>query len=259
MLKHGRLVWWPDCVNIGHNRMLIDPNAAPLDEVWRFIKTIVSIYLTKYKAWAYEREDMEELEAMCYTAAYCRLLRVVRTGQYRKDLSFYLNCRSAVFATCYNTYNVWLRDIRERMNLVDGTSPCCEVDRNPATLFDLRASEKVPRLRTDSEYKPSAISWREVKKPGAAMLSLYNQSEDEYSRYVEDCVELGVKPVDKVTFVCRSYTDEEQGMLHEYKPYKRYPSQAKWLEKTKNDPAWKERRRQYNKTYYEKKKKKKVD
>ena len=262
MIKHGRIVWWPDRVNIGHKAMLIDPNAAPLDEVWRFIKTIVSIYLTKYKAWAYERSDMEELEAMCYTAAYCRLLYIVRTGQYRRDLSFYLNVRSAVFGTCYNTYNVWLRDIRACMDFVDGTAPLTSEDHNLATLFDLKASESVPRLRTDSEYSTKITDWHEAIRKCDQQRILNESVVDDYSRYCEDCEELGVEPVDKVTFVCKSYTNEEHDLM-KYEPPKRTQYTRKYLQKLKSDPVRLERRRAYERAYHarrkaEKEKKKKV-
>jgi len=251
MIWHGRVVWWPDRVNIGKKAMLIRADASPRDEIWRFIKTLVSIFLTKYKAWADEREDMEELEAMCYTAAYCRLLRIVRTGQYRKDLSFYLNCRSAVLGSCFNTYKVWLRDMQERANLVDGTATLTDEDHNNTTYFDLKASDKVPKLRTDAEYKSKRIDWRDAVRQGDKLRALHDQSEDDYTRYCEECAELGTTPVDKVVFVTKSYTEQEQKMLQEYEPYKVYQSQKRWLEKAKKNPDYKFNRRAYNKAYYE--------
>lgn len=254
MIKHGQLVWWPDRVNIGHKTMLIRADASPREEIWRFIKTIVSIYLTKYKAWAYNEQDMLELESMCYTAAYCRLLYIVRTGQYRRDLSFYLNVRSAVFSTCYATYNIWLRDIRARMDLVDGTAPLTSEDHNLATLFDLKASESVPRLRTDSEYSTSKITdWREARRKCDQQRILNESIVDDYSRYCEDCAELGVAPVDKVTFVCKSYTNEEHELL-KYEPPKRTQYNRKYMEKLKSDPERLERRRAYDRAYHARRK-----
>lgn len=252
MIKHGRVVWWPDRVNIGHKAMLIRADASPRDEIWRFIKTIVSIFLTKYKAWSYEREDMEELEQMCYTAAYCRLLYIVRTGQYRKDLSFYLNVRSAVYSTCYSTYNVWLRDIRARMDLVDGTAPLTSDDHNLATLFDLKASESVPRLRTDSEYNTSKITdWHNAIRKVDQQRILNESIVDDYSRYCEDCAELGIEPVDKVTFVCKNCTQEEHELL-QYEPAKRTQYNRKYMQKLKSDPVRRERRRAYDRAYHAK-------
>ena len=251
MAKWGKVVWWPDRVDIGYKAMLIRADASPRDEIWRFIKTLVSIFLTKYKAWAYDEQDMLELESMCYTAAYCRLLRIVRTGQYRKDLSFYLNVRSAVLGTCFNTYKVWLRDMQERANLIDGTAPLVDEDHNHATLFDLKASESVPKLRTDAEHKAKRIDWREAKTPGGMLRSLHEQSEDDYTRYCEDCAELGVEPVDRVVFIAKSYTEQEQGMIAEYEPYQEYQRQKRWLDKARANPEYKFNRRQYNKAYYE--------
>ena len=254
MIKHGQIVWWPDRVNIGHKAMLIRADASPREEIWRFIKTLVSIFLTKYRAWAYEREDMEELEAMCYTAAYCRLLYIVRTGQYRRDLSWYLNVRSAVYSTCYATYNIWLRDIRARMNFVDGTEPLTSEDHNLVSLFDLKASESVPKLRTDSEYSTSKITdWHEAIRKCDQQRILNESIVDDYSRYCEDCEELGVEPIDKVTFVIKSYTNEEHDLL-KYEPPKRTQYNRKYIAKLKSDPARLERRRAYDRAYHAKRK-----
>jgi hypothetical protein len=258
MIKHGRVVWWPDRVNIGHKAMLIRADASPREEIWRFIKTIVSIFLTKYKAWSETREDMEDLENMCYTAAYCRLLHNVRTGQYRRDLSFYLNVRSAVLGSCYNTYKVWLRDMREKYNLFDGNALVseCQSDHSSMTFFDMVATEKAPRLRTNSEiYCYKITDWHQAKTPAARTRVLNEQAEDEYSRYCEDCAELGVEPVDKVTFVCNSYTDEEKTIMKT--PHSsNYKYQARWLAKARRDPVWCAKRKAYNKNYYQTKRKK---
>ena len=70
MAKWGKIVWWPDRVDIGYKAMLIRADASPREEIWRFIKTLVSIFLTKYRAWAYEREDMEELINYKYSEKY---------------------------------------------------------------------------------------------------------------------------------------------------------------------------------------------
>lgn len=233
--------------------MLIRADASPREEIWRFIKTLVSIFLTKYRAWAYEREDMEELESLCYTAAYCRLLYIVRTGQYRKDLSFYLNVRSAVFSTCYATYNIWLRDIRARMNFVDGTEPLTSEDHNLATLFDLKAAESVPRLRTASEYSTKITDWHDARRKCDQQRILNESIVDDYSRYCEDCEELGVAPIDKVTFVIKSYTNEEHDLL-KYEPPKRTQYNRKYMQKLKSDPARLERRRAYDRAYHAKRK-----
>lgn len=253
MVKWGKIVWWPDRVDIGYKAMLIRADASPRDEIWRFIKTLVSIFLTKYKAWAYERDDMEELEEMCYTAAYCRLLRIVRTGQYRRDLSFYLNCRSAVLGTCFNTYKVWLRDMQERANLIDGTAPLTDEDHNNATYFDLKAADKVPKLRTDAEYKVKLTDWHKAIRKTDKQRILKETMSDDYSRYCEDCEELGVEPVDKIAFVCNSYTGEEHELL-KYEPAKRTMYNRKYMQQLRSDPVRLERKRAYERAYHAKRK-----
>jgi len=137
------------------------------------------------------------------------------------------------------------------MDLVDGTAPLANDDHNLATLFDLKAAELVPKLRTDAEYKSKRIDWHDAVKPGCKLRALHDQSEDDYTRYLEECAELGIKPVDKVVFITRSYSNEEQGMLADYMPYKVYQSQKRWLDKAKSRPEYKFNRRRYNKAYYE--------
>lgn len=253
MAKWGKVVWWPDRVDIGYKAMLIRADASPRDEIWRFIKTLVSIFLTKYKAWAYARDDMEELEQMCYTSAYCRLLRIVRTGQYRRDLSFYLNVRSAVLGTCFNTYKVWLRDLQDRANLIDGTAPLVDEDHNNATYFDLKAADKVPKLRTESEYRTKITDWRDAIRKCAQQRILNESIVDDYSRYCEDCEELGVEPVDKIAFICNSYTGEEHELL-KYEPPKRTMYNRKYMKQLRSDPVRLERKRAYERAYHAKRK-----
>lgn len=260
MAKWGKVVWWPDRVDIGYKTMLIRADASPRDEIWRFIKTLVSIFLTKYKAWSYDRDDMEELEQMCYTSAYCRLLRIVRTGQYRKDLSFYLNCRSAVLGTCFNTYKVWLRDMQERANLIDGTAPLVDEDHNHATYFDLKAADKVPKLRTDAEYKVKLTDWRKAIRKTDQQRILKETMTDDYSRYCEDCEELGVEPVDKIAFVCNSYTGEEHELL-KYEPPRSTVYQRKHNVKRRRSNMSQEqleKAREYDRKYMSKRRQKKT-
>lgn len=252
MMKNGYLVWWPDQVNIGHKKMLIDPNAAPLDEVWRFLHTIVSIFLTGYKAWAKTKDDMEELEQMCYAAAYYRLRMIVLRGLYRRDLSFYLNCRSAVLATCFNTYNVWLRDMRRKNDLVCGDDPVLDDEHCMTTYFDMRSAEEVPKLITDSEYrgKDKITDWREAQTPAAKTRIANETAEDEYSRYCENCLEMGVEPIDKIAFITQNFDEESQEVMKRETCNSQYVYQARYRRLHKTDPEWRKKQQDYQHMYY---------
>lgn len=152
------------------------------------------------------------------------------------------------------------------MDFVDGTAPLTSEDHNLVTLFDLKASESVPRLRTDSEYSTSKITdWHDAIRKADKQRILNESIVDDYSRYCEDCEELGVEPVDRVTFVCKSYTDEEHDLMA-YEPPKRTTYNRRYMQKLRSDPSRLEKRRAYDRAYHarrkaekEAKKKKKVD
>lgn len=232
---NGKVVWWPDHANLRGKAILIDPQAKPMDEVWRFIRICVAVYLTKYKAWAETKDDMDELESMCWTASYCRLLRIVRTGQYRKDLSFYLNVRSAVMGTIYHVYNYWLDELRNRSNFVDGFEVIADNQHGGNTLFDLRASETVPKLRTESEYK--------VEKPIESYKTYWCKVtayrllvDDEYLRYVEMCEDHCIEPNKFEQWFKDNYSEEDRRLYEgadddKYKAYRRAYSARRRLRK----------------------------
>ena len=247
---HGQTIWWPDYYDVRHVKL--DPALTPMQNCWRYVDLQVSVWLNKYKAFAYTEDRMIDLEQSCRVAVFCELKRRVRKGLYDRKWNFWYNVRSCAWSCIQRIIKQWLDDDAVHMNEVDGTALISDEpsDHSSMTFFDMVATESVPRLVTSSEFKPQRIDWRDAKTPGGKLRSMHDQSEDDYSRYLEDCAELGIQPVDKVQFVVKSYTGEELDMLATYAPYAKYKRQKLWLDKARAKPGWKERQSSYNHTYY---------
>jgi hypothetical protein len=225
-----------------------------MDNCWRIIDMQVSVWLNKFKARSDTMDRMLDLEQSCRVAVYSELLRRVRKGQYDRKFSFWLNVRSCAWSCVGRVFRQWVNANKLRINEIDGDGL---INDDPAshsheTFFDMTPTESVPRLITASEFRQKRIDWRNAATPGGMMRSLHDQSEDDYSRYCEDCVELGIKPVDKVLFITRSFTSEERDMIADYMPYREFQRQKRWLDKARSRPGYKFDRRRYNKDYYEK-------
>lgn len=248
---HGQDLWWPDYYDVRHVKL--DPALTPMANCWRYIDLQVSVWLNKYKAFAYTEDRMVDLEQSCRVAVYCELKRRVRKGLYDRKWNFWYNVRSCAWSCIQRIFRQWLAEDAVHLNEVDGTALISDdpSDHSSVTFFDMVASESVPRLITSSEYRAKRIDWHDAATPGGKLRSLYDQSEDDYSRYCEDCVDLGIEPVNKIEFVCKSYTGEEQGMIADYAPYQEYQRQRRWLDKARANPNYKFNRRRYNNTYYE--------
>lgn len=248
---HGVEQWWPDYYVV--NKVKLETSLTPMQNCWRFIDMQVSVWLNKFKARSDTMDRMLDLEQSCRVAVYSELLRRVRKGQYDRKFSFWLNVRSCAWSCIGRVFRQWVNANKLRINEIDGTDLINDdpADHSSVTFFDMIPTESVPRLITASEFRQKRIDWRDAVRPGDKLRSLHDQSEDDYTRYCEDCAELGIQPVDKVLFITKSYNEQEQGMLSEYEPYAQYQRQKRWLDKAKSNQNYKFNRRRYNKTYYE--------
>lgn len=248
---HGEPQWWPDYYVV--NKVKLEPSLTPMQNCWKVIDLQVSIWLNRFKAHSETEDRMLDLEQSCRVAVYSELLRRVRKGQYDRKYSFWLNIRSCAWSCVGRVFRQWVNANKLRINEVDGTALISDdsADHSSVTFFDMVATESVPRLITSSEFRQKRIDWRDAAKLGGKLRSLHDQSEDDYSRYCEDCAELGIQPVNQIVFITKSYNEQEQGMLADYAPYQEYQRQKRWLDKARANPNYKFNRRRYNKAYYE--------
>lgn len=168
-------------------KMLIDPNAKPLDEVWRFIRACVDVWLSKMRIYSYSKELMEDLETDAMCESYRYLVSRVADGSYRSDLSFYLNCRSAAWTGCKRAADKYYARNKREEGL------CSIYDNVSGT--DVRIVDTLVgrnKLMTESDwktlYKEHGKDYKKSTRKDAIERQLWN----DYFRYVEECVELGV-------------------------------------------------------------------
>lgn len=202
-------VYRPISVTVPKN-MLIRADASPRDEIYRFVRTLVLVYLAKWKAWSYREEDMEELVSNCLMHTYFLLVWRVKHGRYRKDLSFYLNVRSCAMSTVASEYRSWLPRIKNKLNLVniEKTVVGCDGLR----LIDTLAAR--PQWKTPGETKeicngrryrglPDKVTQREAQ-------TLRRYIDADYNAYLDDCEEFGVSTrLSAEEYIKQNYTDEE--------------------------------------------------
>jgi hypothetical protein len=248
-------LWWPDYYKVT-SEVKLDPSLTPMQNCWRIIDIQVSIWLNAYKIFAYTEDRMIDLEQSARVAVYSELLRRVRKGLYDPGWSFYYNVRSCAWSCMQRVIKQWRNQDIIHANELDGNALIddCPSDHSSMTFFDMVATESVPRLRTNSElYCYKITDWHDARTQASKTRVLNEQVDDEYSRYCEDCEELGVKPADKVTFVCNSYTAEEHEQM-KYAPPKRTMYNRKYIQKLRSDPVRLERKRAYDRAYHAKRK-----
>lgn len=254
VFKEGRSVWWPDYYKVT-KVVKLDPKLSPMQNCWKIIDIQVSIWLNKYKCFAYTEDRMIDLEQSCRVAVYSELLRRVRHGLYDRSWPFYYNIRSCAWSCIQRVIKAWRDQDRIHANEFDGNELVndCPSDHSSMTFFDMVATESVPMLRTDAEYSTKITDWREAVRKVDQQRILTESIVDDYGKYCEDCAELGVEPIDKVTFVLKSYTAEEHDLMA-YEPPKRTQYSRKYIQKLRSDPVRLERRRAYDRAYHARRK-----
>ena len=251
IVKDGLVLWWPDYYKV--DDVQLDPKLSPMENCWRIIDMQVSVWLNKYKTFAYTEDRMIDLEQSCRVAVYSELLRRVRLGQYDRKFNFWCNVRSCAWSCIGRVIKQWRAQDIIHANEFDGNEIVNEgtSDHSSTTFFDMVASESVPKLITASEFRNYSLTdWRDAKTPGGRTNVINRLADESYDQYCEDCLEFGLKPVDKVVFLTKSYTEEERDlMLYSEKPVNEY--MRKYRERMKStDPHYKDKRREYNKIYY---------
>ena len=172
---HGRVMYTTDWIVVG-NKMLIDPNLTPRENIARFVNACSLVWLNKYRLYSEDPADIEELEQDARCATMTALLIKVRTGEYRRDLSFYLNVRSCAWSVISHVVNKFKRkmELKKPVESIDAV-----IDDEHCTLLDITAAHQVPKLRTDGELRKDHTS-------------INRALQDAYDDYVGDCEELGI-------------------------------------------------------------------
>ena len=246
-------IWVPDMVSASReNTKLVDcPNL--LENCWRLIYISCSVWLNKYRVFAFSKEEMEDIEHDAHIRAYVYLLEKVRSGSYRKDLSLYLNIRSC----CQCAVGIYVHSCHtNKFKANRNTISLGHVDaENGEGWLSTLASESVPRMMTSwdaiqaskrrtrkalSEDCPSNVRKARDTRIEARL------RDEAYNEYVEDCVELGIDYISRDDFEQSNYGD----VLHTtYVPRPRSGVAKTQLERTEAEREemrayWRESKRQ---------------
>lgn len=184
-------------------RMLINPDAEPLDEVWRFLRACVDVWLSKMRIYSYSKELMEDLETDAMCESYRYLVSRVADGTYRLDLPFYLNCRSAAWTGCKSAADKYYARQKREEGL------CSIYDKISDTeirLVDTLVEHN--KLMTESDYKALYKERGKGYKKSTRKDALERQRLEDYFRYVEECVELGVSELSFEQFSTREQPNQ---------------------------------------------------
>lgn len=208
---YNRKVWVPTRTTVP-KEMLIDPKAAPMDEVWRFIKTSTSVWLAKSHVWSYSKEIIDDLEASCWSRAYFNLLMLVRKGKYRRDLSFYKNVRGCCWAATGTELQLW--HPRQKQALA-----CFDIDAVIDHTEGLRVSDTLIQrrvLRNDYDVRTSKNqlkrkSFKDSKNKPTTIRSIIST---DYTKYTDDCLEYNIAPISIDEFIRENYSDEERKLYY---------------------------------------------
>lgn len=250
VVKSGIEYWFPDKYDAKRHETL-DPELTPTQNLWAVIHKVTCIWLTKSHVYATAQEDMDDLEAEVRMATYYRLQYLVRTKQYQRKYSFWVNCTRACWSICNAHIQRWFNRIHEKSKQMCGDMA---IEGTDVPLFELLSFN--PTLVTSSEcWSAQKMRWQDAQRPYEKWKKLNEHVEDEYLEYTESCLELGVEPVDKVSFVLENYSEEERKLMAD-KPtnsitYSNY--YRNWRARKKlTDPEWSERKRIYDREYQRK-------
>ena len=206
-LYNHSVVWRPDTCTVPKH-MLIDPQAKPMDEVWRFVKTCCQVFMAKWRVWSYRKEDIDELEQNIYMHCYFLLVWRVRNGRYNRQYSFYHNVRSCAMSTVASEVRAWLPKIKDKLNNVDIECRVVGSEGSGVRLIDTLSAK--PAWKTPGEAKdrrhsclPDKVTQREAK-------TLRRYIDADYNAYLDDCEEFGISSrLSLQEYIQSNYTDEE--------------------------------------------------
>lgn len=252
VMKNGRETWYPDLYKV-KSRELIDPKLSPTENIWSFIYKVTCVWLTKARVFALTQDDMEELEQDVRLATYLRLRYVVVTKQYNKNYNFWTNCTRCCFSICHDCINRWMQRLNNSKNLLCGDEQIGD-SNNSETFFDTRSFCSPLITASEMPYRQK-MDWKSYMRPLDRWKRLNEQADDDYLRHCEDCLELGVEPTDKKSFIRGNFSEDELKFMEDeptqnltYRNYFR-----NWLAKKKlQDPEWAERKRIHNREYQRK-------
>lgn len=183
-----------------------------LDNVWRLAYICSHVWMSKYRLFAYTKEEMEDIENHCLLNTYTTFLTMVRTGSYSREHSMYLNMRSAAWSAV-GRYMHSKRTQKSKLAAETISLGHVDVENCGEGWLSTIASERIPKMLTDYEIKRLTAE-RVKKKKALSGVKIVNEKlsiaarermakkaeENAYWEYLEECAEFGIDAVDRDSF-----------------------------------------------------------
>jgi len=183
-----------------------------LDNVWRLAYICSHVWMSKYRLFAYTKEEMEDIEHHCLLNTYTIFLTMVRTGSYSREHSMYLNMRSAAWSAV-GGYMHSKKTQKAKLEAETISLGHVDTDNGGEGWLSTVASERVPRMMTDYDLKRATAERVKRKKALSGerkvneKLSIAARNrmkrraeENAYWEYLEECAEFGIDAVDRDSF-----------------------------------------------------------
>ena len=176
----------------------LTPELTPMENCWRIVRLQALIWLAKYRVWSAQRSELEDLIQDAQIAVYNELKRRVRLNQIDRSQSFWLLVRSCAFAVIgSHVVREWKNKMERRSAIEDAT----EI---------YKSTTSGVKFRTDSDDRPKlADSWDPKARKCSRVMVAKRVVDDAYDKYVEDCIEFGIDPMDKTEWILSNYGDTE--------------------------------------------------
>lgn len=207
----GDLIWLPDTFTITERIKLL-PTLTPLENLWRIIDIVSSVWLSKSHVHAKSCEDMEELEQSVKLATFFEFRRRVWHKQYNRNYSVYLNVRSCCWSVCKECLRKWFLRLERCSNeITTGVNDEDEV----CPIYNIISSHEAQRLSTEYDCRHAKTDYKQYKQwqkqsykseHGRAIAALAVMRRA-LRTYLDDVAELGVRGVSEDEFIKKNYPD----------------------------------------------------
>lgn len=210
----GRPYWRPDQITVGTFKL--NPDETPMENLFRLCRVQASIWLARSGVYSYDGpEVVDDLLSSLMLSIFLEVRRKVWDGTYRRDLSLYLNVRSAAFSLTGHFLKRWTREQEQIHSLLDVDQYLGDSD---VPLGDLLTYEhnKLNYKRTSETQEIRRARQRANQTPTPHQIAMrkywaskngYKSHEDAYYHYVEDCEEFGTEAMSREDFLKMNYPD----------------------------------------------------
>ena len=229
---------------------VLSADKSPMENLWDCIDYCCRSIL-RCKKLLITSEEKDDLMMDWKIRSFIRFKNRVLSGNYDRNYPLWKNVFYCCWGTWTNTWRPAKRNIINKINTVSADEPLqiqsdCSEHEGFARI-DMYANDLSNKLNYRHDYNDSTVRHEQLIIP--------EQRDNAYELYLEECYDLGVTPVDMETYVVRNggkiewadpnrtYQDYRNEITREKRAKKR-ASSKRCYDKHKDDPEYKEHRKQ---------------